>query len=507
MFKYLAVTMIACSVSGCVTSTSVEKNGSPIQASKKNAVRAFDDRSTDVNITNWITGPTSDMILVDKGINGDWDSGEWKASPPSTIGFNSAGKMGTTSNAWLHGAGGWVKYKVKSDGAILTFNWVNPYAGSISYHVSADPDDYYFTQSGGSGNNASVTWYVRRKELPKVTDYSAIIMADPQPWRLASGGDPNSESQNGSKWREINQNTFKSILTHSDVKFHINNGDLSEFGRKSQYDDYSKIYHSSGIFVTEGLGNHDYANNVKDCMDYEAWGTSKDGCALSAVAREYTVIQNIKSNIAQIPGTSFRSDAERNYRAVGETVMDDYTGSLAYSWDVGDVHYVQLQNYPTYSVSLSAISLGLEGSAKITDSLNWLADDLEKADLRGKISVINFHDARPASDDGDSHFIDKNHLTELSRFKSIITSHNVKAIFSGHTHQQAYCRATDDAVFGNIPIYTAGAIFKGDYYLLNVKGKEITVKAYNGKTGTPELVRDLGVIGSDTNFSSTCSNL
>ncbi|HCR1909582.1 TPA: hypothetical protein ONC18_002263 [Enterobacter kobei] len=500
MYKYLAVMMLACTVSGCTTPTSVEK----VQASKKNAVRAFDDRSTDVNITNLVTGPTSDLVLVDKGIDG----GEWKSSPPSEIGFNSAGKMGTTSNAWLHGAGGWVKYKVKSDGAILTFTWFNPYAGSNSYNTSADPDDYYFTKSGGGGNNASVTWYVRRKEQPTpLNNYSAIIMADPQPWRLASGGDPNSDSQNGSEWREINQNTFKSILTHSDVKFHINNGDLSEFGRKSQYDDYSKIYHSSGAFVTEGLGNHDYANNVNDCMDYEAWGTSKDGCALSAVAREYTAIQNIKNNIAQIPGTSFRSDAYRSTGVVGETVMEDYTGSLAYSWDVGDVHYVQLQNYPTYSVSLSAISLDLEGSAKITDSLNWLADDLEKADLRGKISVINFHDARPASDDGDSHFLDKKNLTELSRFKSIITSHDVKAIFVGHTHQQAYCRAKDDAVFGNIPVYTAGALFKGDYYLLNVKGKEITVKAYNGKTGTPELMQDLGVIGSDTSFSSTCSKL
>lgn len=135
-------------------------------------------------------------------------------------------------------------------------------------------------------------------------------------------------------------------------------------------------------------------------------------------------------------------------------------------------------------------------SADITNSLDWLADDLAKADLRGKDTLINFHDARPASVDGDSHFIDKNHLTELSKFKSIITSHNVKAIFVEHTHQQAYCRAIDDTVFGNIPVYTSGALFNGDYYLINVQGKEISVKAYNGKTGSPVLVKDLGTIGS-----------
>lgn len=293
MSKYLAVTMIACTLTGCATSSSVKENGSPVRVNKKNAVRAFDDRSTDVNITNWLTGPTSDMVLVDKGINSGWDSGEWKTSPPSTIEFNSAGKMGTTSDAWAHGASGWVKYKVKSDGTILTFSWVNPYSGSNGYHASADTDDYYFTQKGGSGNNASVTWYVKRKSQPTpIINYFALIMADPQPWRLSSGGDPDSNSNNGSEWREINQNTFKSILTHSDVKFHINNGDLSEFGRKFQYDDYSKIYHSSGVFVTEGLGNHDYANNVGDCIapETESWG-SKNGCAVSAVAREYIAIK------------------------------------------------------------------------------------------------------------------------------------------------------------------------------------------------------------------------
>lgn len=504
MYNYLAAGLIACTVSGCAILSPMCESVAPVQ----NAMKAFDDRSTDVNIINWLTGPTSDMILVDKGINSGWDSGEWKKSPPSIIGFNSAGKMGTTSNAWTHGAGGWVKYKVKNDGAVLTFSWVNPFSGSNGYSVSADPDDYYFAKDGGGGNNASVKWYVRRKTLPAPQpNYSIIIMADPQPWRLTSGGDPNSDSQNGSEWRDINHNTFKSILTHGDVKFHINNGDLSEYGRNSQYADYSKIYHSSDVFITEGLGNHDYANNVQDCVDYGAWGTSKDGCALSAVAREYSVIQNIKKNLTQISGTAFRSDAVRVYEAVGETVMDKYKGSLAYSWDVGDIHYIQLQNYPTYSVSLSAISLGLAGSAQITDSLNWLADDLDKADLRGKVSLINFHDARPASADGDSHFIDKNNPTALARFKAIITSHNVKAIFAGHTHQQAYCHAKDDAVFGSVPVYTAGALFMGDYYLINVKGKEVKVKAYNGKNGSPVLIKDLGAIGADTTYSETCSNL
>ncbi|XAO72137.1 MAG: hypothetical protein AAYR33_04365 [Acetobacteraceae bacterium] len=143
----------------------------------------------------------------------------------------------------------------------------------------------------------------------------------------------------------------------------------------------------------------------------------------------------------------------------------------------------------------------------ITNSLEWLKRDLERADLRGKVTIINFHDARPFYNDGDSHFLNRGNLQDLATFKSIITSHKVKAIFVGHTHAQAYCRAQKDTVFGNIPVYTAGALFNGDYYLIDVKGQDISVSAFNGKTGMPDLVRDLDVIGSDTDFSSTCSNL
>ena len=494
LYKYVIVAMIACSMLGCVKSSSVKTN-------KDNAVRAFDDRSTEVYITNWLTGPTSKMTLIDRGI----DNGEFKTSPASSIAFNSTGHTATQSTSWLQGAGGWVRYRVENDGAILKFSWYNPYAGSNSYEASSNIDDYYFTREGGSGNNASTTWYVRRKAQPApVFNYSAIIMADAQPWRLNPAGDPNSDSTNGNEWRNINRNTFNSILSHSDVRFHIHNGDLSEYGRKAQYQDYYDIYHSSGVFVTEGLGNHDYANNVGKCADLSTGSTSQNGCAVSAVAREYTAIQNIKNNIAQIPGSSFSSDITKSTFSTENSVEDTYQGSLAYSWDVGDIHYVQLQNYPGYTLRISA---PYYGSAYLTSSLPWLANDLESASRRGKDIIINFHDARPYYGDNDSHFLSPENSGYYGAFKMLITFFNVKAIFVGHTHQQAYCRAKDDAAFGNVPVYTAGALFNGDYYLLDVQGKKINVKAYNGKTGSPQLVKDLGTIGSDTTFSNTCSNL
>ncbi len=68
------------------------------------------------------------------------------------------------------------------------------------------------------------------------------------------------------------------------------------------------------------------------------------------------------------------------------------------------------------------------------------------------------------------HFLHPKNAQTLAAFKSIITSHNVKAIFVGPEHQRFYCHAQDDKVFGNIPVYTAGALFKGDDGLITVRG-------------------------------------
>ncbi len=456
---------------------------------------AFDDRSTDVYIVNELTHPPTSMVLIAKGIQrGQWKAGGYwgNAGPSNMIASGSVGKAATTSNAWLFGSGGWAIYKVQDDGTLLTFRWYNPYTGPYEYSATANKKNYYFERREEEGKNARVIWYVKRKA--PIKNYTVVIAADPQPWHLDSG-DPNAHS-NREPWIKTNKKVANAIESHA-AEFYIINGDLTEFGRPQTYQDYADVYKSIAYPLYEGLGNHDYYNNIRDCTIPIA-NLSKDACAVSAVKRMFQEIKKYSSMLPQF------NKHMTDRRVIHPNVMRHIiTGSLSYSWDYGDIHYVQLQNYPTYTARL------YDGQTKviITKALNWLKKDLAAADKRGKVTILNFHDARPYFRDNDSHFLHPQNAKDLAAFTSIIKRHNVKAIFVGHEHNQISCRAKNDKVFGNIPVYTAGALFKGDYYLVDVRGKDIHVKAYNGKTGQPVFVKDLGLNGARTDFSHSCSNL
>ncbi|MBB5074352.1 cytolysin (calcineurin-like family phosphatase) [Bartonella callosciuri] len=342
-----------------------------------------------------------------------------------------------------------------------------------------------------SNNNSNISSNSQTKTSTK--NYTAIIMADPQAWRLLTGN-PNSES-NRVLWIQKNREVAKAIKSHK-AAFLIVNGDLTEFGRQKTYDDYANVYKNLGAPVYEGLGNHDYANNVGACTIPQALNFFPDACAISAVERMLQEMKKYSKTLAH-----FNQDVTDRWVYLFNSSLRLIRGSLSYSWDYGDIHYVQLHNYPTYTVNLSQRST----SVHIEKALDWLERDLTAADARGKVTIINFHDARPYYDNIDSHFLHPKNAKDLAVFKSIITRHNVKAIFAGHEHIQGCCRAPDDKVFGNIPVYTAGALFKGDYYLIEVQGKDVYVKAYNGKTGKPALVRNFGRMENVRTFDWTCS--
>ncbi|WP_240532114.1 hypothetical protein [Bartonella birtlesii] len=188
-----------------------------------------------------------------------------------------------------------------------------------------------------------------------------------------------------------------------------------EFGRPQTYQDYADVYKSMVYPVYEGLGNHNYYNNLHDCM-IPTSNLSKDACAVNAVQR---MLKEMNKYSSSLP--AFNQHVISRQLLHSEIAHHFITGSLSYSWDYGDIHYVQLHNYPTYTAHLSDGHM----KARITKALGWLKKDLAAAHKRGKVTILNFHDAHP---------------------------------------------------------------YRGDYYLVHVQRKNLHIKAYNGKTGTLILI-------------------
>src|SRR4051812_34479117 len=112
---------------------------------------------------------------------------------------------------------------------------------------------------------------------------------------------------------------------------------------------------------------------------------------------------------------------------------DGASGSLAYSFDIQGYHFVQLHNHPGYAVNLEGIDYDyLNGIPQlrsngfnVTPSLDWLADDLQRATKAGKRIVLNMHEENE----------DMDHLTRAT-LENLMRDKPVVAIFAGHLHEK-----------------------------------------------------------------------
>lgn len=250
-------------------------------------------------------------------------------------------------------------------------------------------------------------------------------------------------------------------LGSSSVKGVIINGDLTAFGHGWQLDEYKRIWDEGlGLTIYPGLGNHDYMNNVHDCYN--------DNCATNMVT-----YMNEKITALAPPNYDFNiSDA---YYEIPKW-RKDHTGSLAYSWDIEHVHFIQLHNFPAYSTSWTSWNGGGDDNFKITSSMAWLEDDLTKARKAGKIIIVNMHDC-------NDHF-KKEYPEDYERFKKLVKDYNVAAIFAGHTHSDIGKVSSD---FDPIPTFRSGASSYQRYLKVYFKGNEMTVEKVSSENGGVDL--------------------
>ena len=207
-------------------------------------------------------------------------------------------------------------------------------------------------------------------------------------------------------------------------------------------------------------------------------------------------------------------------------------GSLAYSFDVGNYHFVQLHYRPDYEYDmperlvtgpLTTYKINESPGFTVTRSYNWLKADLEAATAAGKAIVLNMHDAvacdcnesrsntcsqkdydwSPCGESGNDGVIYD------QRFKDAIAGQNVVAIFAGHIHEEygLVAHALSDGG-KKIPVFLSGSAEYKRFLVADFHRKRFTVGVVNSSFGLPSLVtaeHDEPVPGSISNQGNTTS--
>ncbi len=276
-------------------------------------------------------------------------------------------------------------------------------------------------------------------DAPAITGdrFTVLVASDPQVWWQTRKDEPCKQGKKACSKQNNDRQTAsmskagelqwpagmasQASSTVAEPVALIVNGDLTSFWHPNEKKNYEKWFGPdsdklpSSLVRLVGLGNHDIANNVCDCSGYFPWGSNS--CVRDAIS-------------------TFRDW----YDDVSWISFDDC--SLAYSFDIGGIHFVQLNVSPSFSLDASD-GRGCTGSCtdgtnalagatnpdcgdyKIYQAFDWLEKDLEAA--AGKPVLLNMHAARDQKywkPDGD-----------MARFRSIVAKHDVVAVFGGHIHK------------------------------------------------------------------------
>ena len=281
----------------------------------------------------------------------------------------------------------------------------------------------------------------------------AIFTSDPQyPWtEKTDAGVNESDSEQQSRSRMLIESQYSDIAHFRKSRPWLEvpvmiNGDITAYGhgwQRSYIRSVQKQYFGSDFVY--GLGNHDYES--LDCFSAN--------CAAGSI-------------------TDFEEHHRDKVGSFDLTISGPfynrlYSGSLAWSRDVGDVHFVQLNNEPTYS---DRISHPLNPTTfEITDSLDWLEQDLKAARAKGQIILLNMH--KPGYWKGSSE--------QIARFRQIVADYKVTAVFAGHVHEDAG-GFQGGYYFGDVPLFLSGAASQQTYLIASFSKdrKSVTVDLVKG---------------------------
>lgn len=214
----------------------------------------------------------------------------------------------------------------------------------------------------------------------------------------------------------------------------VMNGDLTAFYHEDEAAKYESFFHARDIEVMPGLGNHDYTNNADDC-----YRLSFDANCCAKLAVDY-----MRRGVACNTIPNFNSRRVTSYDAM----------SMAYSWDEGNYHFVQLQYRPYYE----------DPQLPVASSVAWLEQDLAEAYDKGRSTVIFAH-----------FVVDRKNFTEVLRDKGVV------GVFHGHIHSfSGYVES-----YGDVPVFYSGSSSFNTFLLVEFRNNSFNVASIDASTGEP----------------------
>jgi cytolysin (calcineurin-like family phosphatase) len=241
------------------------------------------------------------------------------------------------------------------------------------------------------------------------------------------------------------------------------NGDLTAYGHDDELDGYIGLWDNKFAYnIYPGLGNHDYKNNVNNCTE--------NNCATRMYRYGRDTFQTL--NALRFDYT----EGDQYYKF--PSLRKEFNGSLAYSWEIGPIHLVQLNYSPIYVTDWNGwdFSKARRDYYNIQKSIDWLKADLKDAVSRGKRIILNMHNW----DDGDSDN-GKTASTDPD-FLQILSTYPVDAIFAGHIHSS--CGWINPVSTGQKlqgpPVFRSGASLYKTFLMARFQSGKLTVQAVDG---------------------------
>lgn len=214
------------------------------------------------------------------------------------------------------------------------------------------------------------------------------------------------------------------------------NGDMTAYGHGWQRDYLYRTLdaHLSGDYYF-GLGNHDYQNNVGNCAN--------NGCARDSLFDLRDRMQNKVDTMAV-------DVSEKRWNQT-------WVGSLAYSKRFEDVLLIQLNNQPTYETRFNARQGLKTYDFRITGSLDWLEEQLKRARADNLTILLNMHKPNGWQTSTENQ----------QRFRTMIKTFGVTAVFAGHLHKYAG-RYYEADYYGAVPLFLSGSASQRTYLIAEI---------------------------------------